>query len=346
MPDPTAHADDMTPPAEYVPPTVKDNETLPPLWWFNPWNTVLGLLHKVDHLKSTSRGEQAARIGQQNRADTLEKNNRGLAVENGELRGEIAGLNEARKADEASYAHVCEQRNAAERLANYHQTERNAFLRKVELTLKPKCPHLYDDTIGYVQWAADEIKALRATLSVMTEDRDAYIEKLDRERGTHEATMGYVRQLEEKVNHLEAKWPRDLWNGGKIYGDVYTCQPHSKTHSETKAGLNPAKLAKENQSLRERLADEKQAVRNLRKYLAKESRLLRKEQAKVNKLEDKLRKQAEERIFAKANAKKPAKYGDARDKYSAIARRHLKHLALRQARAEAVAKAKKKGGAK
>lgn len=32
-------------------------------------------------------------------------------------------------------------------------------------------------------------------------------------------------ELEQKVMDLEAKWPRDLWNGGKIYGDVYTCQP-------------------------------------------------------------------------------------------------------------------------
>ena len=113
-------------------------------------------------------------------------------------------------------------------LADYHRTNLNDFQRKVELTLKPACPHLYEDTIGYVQWAADEIKSLRVCLSVMTEDRDEYIEKLDRERGTHEATLGYVRQLEEKVNHLEAKWPRDLWNGGKIYGDVYTCEPHAK----------------------------------------------------------------------------------------------------------------------
>jgi hypothetical protein len=67
-----------------------------------------------------------------------------------------------------------------EELADYHRNERNAFLRKVEVSLKPACPHLYEDTIGYVQWAADEIKALRASLSVVTEDRDAYIEKLEK----------------------------------------------------------------------------------------------------------------------------------------------------------------------
>jgi hypothetical protein len=67
MPDPNAHADDIKSPdnyvpTEYVPPPVKDKDTLPPLWWLNPWNTVLALLYKVDHLKATSRGEQAARI--------------------------------------------------------------------------------------------------------------------------------------------------------------------------------------------------------------------------------------------------------------------------------------------
>jgi hypothetical protein len=73
--------------------------------------------------------------------------------------------------------HVIKQK---EELAGYHQNERNAFLRKVEVALKPACPHLYEDTIGYVHWAADEIKSLRASLSVMTEDRDAYIEKLEK----------------------------------------------------------------------------------------------------------------------------------------------------------------------
>lgn len=65
-------------------------------------------------------------------------------------------------------------------MVDYHRNNLNTFQRKVELTLKPACPHLYEDTIGYVQWAADEIKSLRASLSVMTEDRDAYIEKLEK----------------------------------------------------------------------------------------------------------------------------------------------------------------------
>ena len=85
MPNPTAHADDMKSPAEYTPPPAKD--ILPDFWWLNPWNTVLGLLHKVDHLKSTSRGEQASRInaerimGEALDASRLAKREKAAAVE-------------------------------------------------------------------------------------------------------------------------------------------------------------------------------------------------------------------------------------------------------------------------
>ena len=65
-------------------------------------------------------------------------------------------------------------------LVDYHRNNLNTFQRKVELALKPACPHLCEDTIGYVQWAADEIKGLKASLSVITEDRNAYIEKLEK----------------------------------------------------------------------------------------------------------------------------------------------------------------------
>jgi hypothetical protein len=41
---------------------VKHDHTLPPLWWLWPWPHVASLLAKVDHLKSTSRCEQASRI--------------------------------------------------------------------------------------------------------------------------------------------------------------------------------------------------------------------------------------------------------------------------------------------
>ena len=50
-----------------------------------------------------------------------------------------------------------------EELADYHRNERNAFLRKVELTLKPVFGNGgYEDTLDLVGFAADEIKDQRA----------------------------------------------------------------------------------------------------------------------------------------------------------------------------------------
>lgn len=62
MTDTTARADDLKSPAEYQPPTVKDRDTLPAFWWMFPWLAVKELTEYVDHLKATSRGEQASRI--------------------------------------------------------------------------------------------------------------------------------------------------------------------------------------------------------------------------------------------------------------------------------------------
>lgn len=231
MPDPTAHAADMTSPA-----IIKPDE-MPTFWWLNPWGYALNLkraLHAVHILSETTEAaHQAAKT-------------------------------------------VIKQK---EQLAELHKTERYDFLRQVEVTLENAGgPKGYADTIDLVHWAVDEIKRLKAGLSVMTEDRDAYVNRLKAAKAECQkagddiekmANNTYaleveVKTLQDKVNDLEAKWPRDLWHGGKIYGDVYTCQPHSKTHNETKAGLNPAKLAKENQSLRERLADAKQGIKNIR----------------------------------------------------------------------------------
>jgi hypothetical protein len=109
--------------------------------------------------------------------------------------------------------HVIKQK---EDTANYHQNERNAFLRKVEVTLKPECPYLYEDTIGYVHWAADEIKRLRASLSVMTEDRDAYIEKQIR---IIEDQSAEIRLLKARIDDLN-----DAVISGKAI--IPDAQPH------------------------------------------------------------------------------------------------------------------------
>ena len=208
MPDPTAHADDMKSPAEYTPPTIKD--ALPPMWWFCPWPVVTALADKVDHLKSTSRGEQHARI-------------------------------------------------EAEGLATLHKTERYDFLSKVEATLEAVGGWKgYNDTIELVVWAADEIKRLRDSNSLLTEanqaaknvikqkedqlaaareeleaiksddrlfanqyriERDAardaltvakeHIATLDakmhREQLDHAATLGYVRKVEAQLKRAKAK---------------------------------------------------------------------------------------------------------------------------------------------
>ncbi len=242
MPDPTAHADDMKSFDPYVPPTVKDNDTLPPLWWLNPWNTVLGLLHKVDHLKSTSRGEQASRI-------------------------------------------------SAEGLANLHKTERYDFLRNVEVTLEAVLsPDGYNDTIDLVVLAADEIKRLRASLSVMTEDRDAYIEKLQAERVVYCDTVHKLEKAEARVKQLTVFCENAGAERDRLKDDLEK-ERIDREHgmccdSAARYKAHKTKIEK----LKADLADEKQAVRNLRKYLAKESRLLRKEQAKVNKLERAQRK--------------------------------------------------------
>lgn len=287
MPDPTAHADDMKSLAVIEP------NASPAFWWVNPWGYALSMkraLHAVHEL-----------------AEITERHNRYHAA--------------AYRKEEALCIKHMERIAEQTQDINFHletiklregtiqqlKTDLNTFQRQVEVTLKPACPHLYEDTIGYVHWAADEIKALKASLSVMTEDRDAYIDKLDRERGTHEATLGYVRQLEERVNNLEAKWPRDLWHGGKIYGDVYTCQPHSKTHNE----------------------------------IAKAKRKPAKKKAKAAPLVD-IKTSADSFTYGNHEDR----HSPAREAYSAIGRRFLKHLALRQAHAKAIAKAKKKGGRK
>lgn len=248
---------------------IEPNNT-PAFWWLNPWGYAINLkraLHAVHALAVTTGDE----------------------------------LREAH----IDRSKLQQTKHELHALLGNAKAGHNAFQRLVELTLKPACPHLYEDTIAYVEWAANEIRALQAALSVMTEDRDAYVEKLDRERGTHEATLGYVRQLEEKVNNLEAKWPRDLWHGGKIYGDVYTCQPHSKTHND----------------------------------IAKAKRKPAKKKAKAAPLVD-IKTSADSFTYGNHEDR----HSPAREAYSAIGRRFLKHLALRQAHAKAIAKAKKKGG--
>lgn len=144
--------------------------------------------------------------------------------------------------------HVIKQK---EELAGYHQNERNAFLRKVEVTLKPECPYLYEDTIGYVQWAADEIKRLRASLSVMTEDRDAYISKVqelrEEQQGLlHEARVAIANNEinEGNIDNLEARLEGKQAFINQALKDIEVCQDRIaelEGKKKPKAKRKPAK---------------------------------------------------------------------------------------------------------
>jgi hypothetical protein len=118
-----------------------------------------------------------------------------------------------------------------EELADYHRNNLNTFQRKVELALKPACPHLYEDTIGYVHWAADEIKALRASLSVITEDRDAYISKVqelqEEQQGLlHEARVAIANNEtnEGNIDNLEARLEGKQSFINQALKDLEACQ--------------------------------------------------------------------------------------------------------------------------
>jgi hypothetical protein len=88
-------------------------------------------------------------------------------------------------------------------LVDYHRNNLNTFQRKVELTLKPACPHLYEDTIGYVQWAADKIKSLKASLDVITEDRNVYIEKLEKANAGRTLLVSRDKQIDGLFADIE-----------------------------------------------------------------------------------------------------------------------------------------------
>lgn len=273
MPDPTAHADDMKSPAEYTPPPVKDNDTLPFLWWLNPWNTVLALLYKVDHLKATSRGEQASRIDAEVRMYKAMENAHRLSKEN-------AGLNEARKADEASYAHVCEQRDAAREDAAKAVTsldraldDRSSLLFAIEREVKriEGYPAL-ENSIDLVKWAVDEVIELRDYLATAKDGLDNMANRLNEVRRERDAARDSLTVAKEHMATVDAQMHREQLDHAATLGYVRKI--------EKSKGID----------LKDELAAEKQAVRNLRKHLAQTDRLLRKEQAKVNKLERAQRK--------------------------------------------------------
>ena len=96
-----------------------------------------------------------------------------------------------------------------EELADYHRNNLNTFQRKVELTLKPVFGNGgYEDTLDLVGFAAEEIKALRASISVITEDRDAYIEKLEKATAGRTLLVSRDNQIDGLFDDIEKEKQR------------------------------------------------------------------------------------------------------------------------------------------
>ena len=89
-------------------------------------------------------------------------------------------------------------------LVDYHRNNLNTFQRKVELTLQDVLGKGgYEDTLDLVNFAADEIKALKASLSVITEDRDAYIEKLEKANAGRTLLVSRDKQIDGLFADIE-----------------------------------------------------------------------------------------------------------------------------------------------
>ncbi len=211
--------------------------------------------------------------------------------------------------------------------------DHNAFQRKVELTLKPVFGDCgYEDTIDLVDWAAEEIKTLRA------EKARCAAELLETKETVLKLVAGNER-AEDDMTKAEAR----------IKQLTMFCE---------RAGAERDTLKSCNESLK---ADLDRAVAQRDSLLARKPAEFSRDYAKIfGNHEPRIHGGEAPDLDAfrfghmhtpnqkpkakRKPAKKKAKYGDARDKYSAIGRRYLKHLALVQARRKAIAKAKKKGG--
>jgi primosomal protein N'' len=238
MPDPNAHPDDMKSPADYepktyTPPTIKD--ALPPMWWFCPWPVVTALAETIDHLKSTGRGEQAARIAAN--IDRMKSNEEVAALlvkcddyaralskarndrDSYAMRGQHyevkfeeakAELDALKSGEEQALQHANEQlaeaRSAYDRLWNAVQAE---------------TPDSCFDGHGPAGWMKNVVKQLaeansaateyRRQLDAVTSARDQAVEavedldaKLGREQLDHAATLGYVKMAEASLKRWKA----------------------------------------------------------------------------------------------------------------------------------------------
>lgn len=206
-----------------------------------------------------------------------------------------------------------------------------------------------ENSIDLVKWAVDEVIDLRDSLATAKDGLDTMAKRLNEVRTERDAFERRLTEAREAHAHVYVEL-------NKLKASI----EENKKNPWLKDNLI--------EKLKTDLIHEKESVRNLRKYLDQTDRLLRKEQAKVNKLEDKLRKQAEAKMFAAAKAKWPKplwedktktlihgagitlgnhedRHDPIREKYAALGREFIKARIKAIAKAKK-AKAKKKGGSK
>lgn len=203
---------------------IEPNNT-PAFWWVNPWGYALNLkraLHAVHALAITTGDElREAHIDRSKLQQT---------------KHELHALLGNAKADH------------------------NAFQRQVELTLKPACPHLYEDTISYVHWAADEIKSLRTELAGITEDRDAYIEKLDKTKAELDSALKRGSELQERCRLIHGNHEPRIHGGEAPDLDIFRFG-HMHVHEKPKIKRKPKRvvLAEDKTTGKKLLAPKKKA---------------------------------------------------------------------------------------
>lgn len=202
-------------PAEGIMPPAKP-ETMPPLWWLKPWTFAVqqwnarALYYKywqvAEEQREIANAEASAKtlrikVTEQNIVDTanaagFEASKAGYYI-NGQPRSPfpLKWLGEAVAYWKGEAYAARKQRDDAKAdkaEAEKHHAEEHAANVRLQQELNNACEQ--------ANKAGDDIEKLAAK----------------------------CLELEQKVMDLEAKWPRDLWHGGKIHGDVYTCDPHAK----------------------------------------------------------------------------------------------------------------------
>lgn len=190
MPDPNTHADDMKSPAEYTPPTIKD--ALPPMWWFCPWPVVTALVDAVDHLKSTSRGEQAARIAANVDRMKSDEEVAALLVKCDDYARALSKANEK----VATLNKWNDQLIAA---TNAAKDEADTLARKLG-EARAEIEHANSDLTELQRRHVDVKIARDAAVDAVAELND----KLHREQVDHAATLGYVKMAEASLKRWKA----------------------------------------------------------------------------------------------------------------------------------------------